>query len=154
MSYWAEIKSLVNADLGKEDFLSIDKLIMFSKEYIVPSKFDGRYDSLVVSPIASWAFESAPTKNIKFKALTNGYVLMYLNFRSPTSPTPLIRIYNGENLVKEFSGGTVAEFFTLKIFKGDTITIRFENASSYANGGEIEIYGELVNHYGLREVHQ
>jgi hypothetical protein len=153
LSNWAEIKAFVNSDLGKENFLSIDELIMLSKEYIVPVGYNGTSANLS-NPIVSWSSESPPTQNIKFRSYANGYVLMYLDFRTGTGSTPSISIFNGENLVKNFSGNVAMETIALKISKGDTITVSFKNANTYTDGGTVEIYGELVDHYGLREVHQ
>lgn len=153
MSNWAEIKAFVNSDLGKENFLSIDELIMLSKEYIIPVGYNGTSANLS-NPIVSWSSESPPTQNIKFRSYANGYVVMNLVFRRSYAVdlVPSIFVYHGENLVKELSGDISAENITFKIFKGDTLTIKFENASGYAKGGTIKIFGELVDHYGLREV--
>lgn len=155
MSSWGEIKSLINSDLGKDNFLSIDKLIMFGKEYIIPSEFKGSASDLEYNHlIKEWIFNSTPTKNVKFKALTNGYILIYFSeFRSNTN-IGSISIYNNESLVKNLSSKVIYENVILQIFKGDIVNIVFDNPAMYENGGKIKMYGELVDHYGLREVHQ
>ena len=153
MSNWSDIKGLVNKDLGKSGFLSIDKLIMQSKEYIIPpaSYSDAQWDARL---IASWSSTSYPTEDIKFKAYANGYICVRLNFALTNGPVPSIQIYNGEHLVKNVSGELQNHDVSIRVLNGDTITIKFENASSYGNGGSIKVFGELVDHYGLREVPQ
>ena len=153
MSNWSDIKGLVNKGLGKSGFLSIDKLIMQSKEYIIPpaSYTDAKWNDCL---IASWSSESYPTEDIKFKVYANGYICVRLNFVLTNEPVPSIQIYNGKYLVKNVSGELQNHDVNIRVLNGDTITIKFENASSYGNGGKIEVFGELVDHYGLREVRQ
>lgn len=143
MSFWGDIKKYINSDLGNSNFVPIDNLILLSTEFVAS-------DSLGTTDIIkSWDFTSAPTKDIQFRCSNNGRVLMEISFVEGSKSN--IYVYNGDILIFE-SKVNYRVSKHIKIKRGDLISIKFENPSVLTSGGYIKIHGNVVNHYGLREV--